>query len=329
MNQLATQHKQNPLAAFAEKFNIEPQEMERVLKSTCFRQKENVTVTNEQMVALLAVAQQYDLNPFLKQIYAFPDKSGGIVPVVGIDGWLKIINKHPQYDGMEIDYADDWVRIDEHAKPCPAYMTVTIHRKDRKHSTPIREDLDECYKAPFVKNNYTAQGPWQTHPKRFLRHKAIIQAARVVFNITGIYDEDEAQNIIEREINPDFQSEPMEGAPVEEVSVSQTDNIVRDIQSRQSQNPIKQSTNEPSSINEEEGADKKEEKTDLDKPKKMTVKIKNDLLKQIEQCFSNSDLMALVPEFGKYEEKSVYMMELRDAWKTKQNKIKDAEKSKN
>ena len=40
-------------------------------------------------------------------------------------------------------------------------------------------------------------GPWKTHPKRMLRHKAMIQCARLAFGFTGIYDQDEADRIAE------------------------------------------------------------------------------------------------------------------------------------
>ncbi len=66
------------------------------LKNTAFK---GGNVTDEQFTALLIVANQYGLNPWTKEIYAFPDK-GGIVPVVGVDGWARIINEHPQFDGM-------------------------------------------------------------------------------------------------------------------------------------------------------------------------------------------------------------------------------------
>ena len=29
-----------------------------------------------------------------------PDRNNGIVPVVGVDGWSRIINDNPQFDGM-------------------------------------------------------------------------------------------------------------------------------------------------------------------------------------------------------------------------------------
>src|SRR3546814_14896203 len=66
------------------------------LKATAFKGQ----VSDAQMTALLIVANQYALNPWTKEIYAFPDKNNGIVPVVGVDGWARIINSHQQFDGM-------------------------------------------------------------------------------------------------------------------------------------------------------------------------------------------------------------------------------------
>jgi hypothetical protein len=42
--------------------------------------------------------------------------------------------------------------------------------------------------------------PWKSHPKRMLRHKALIQAARIAFSFAGIFDQDEAERIVEAEV---------------------------------------------------------------------------------------------------------------------------------
>ena len=143
------------------------------LKNTAFK---GGNVTDEQFTALLIVANQYGLNPWTKEIYAFPDK-GGIVPVVGVDGWARIINEHPQFDGMEFSY-------DKEEGAC----TCKIYRKDRKHPTIVTEYMGEC------KRNTQ---PWQSHPTRMLRHKTLIQCARLAFGFAGIFDQDEAERVIE------------------------------------------------------------------------------------------------------------------------------------
>lgn len=149
-------------------------ELLSVLKSTAFKGQ----VSDAQMTALLIVAQQYGLNPWTKEIYAFPDRQNGIVPVVGVDGWARIINSHGQFDGM--DFAQD----DESC-------TCVIYRKDRAHPIKVTEWMAECRRDGV--------GPWKSHPRRMLRHKAMIQCARIAFGFVGIYDEDEAQRIIEGE----------------------------------------------------------------------------------------------------------------------------------
>lgn len=160
--------------SFAARFGIESnqQELIETLKATAFK---GGNVTDAQMTALMLVAQQYNLNPWLKEIYAFPDK-GGIVPIVGVDGWARIMNDHPQFDGME--FAQD-------ADSC----TCIIYRKDRAHPTKATEYMEECRRSN--------SGPWGSHPRRMLRHKAMIQCARLAFGFGGIYDQDEAERIVD------------------------------------------------------------------------------------------------------------------------------------
>ena len=168
----------------ATRFDLpQSEELYQVLKSTAFKGD----VSDAQLSALLIVANQYGLNPWTKEIYAFPDKNNGIVPVVGVDGWARIINSNPQFDGMDFDQTAD-------------SCTCTIYRKDRSHPTKITEWMTEC-RRPGVK-------PWESHPYRMLRHKAMIQCARIAFGFGGIFDADEAERILEnivpmKTINPD------------------------------------------------------------------------------------------------------------------------------
>ena len=181
-------------AKLGERFGMEGdgRELVQVLKSTAFKGE----VTDAQMAALMVVANQYGLNPFTRELFAFPDKQNGIVPVVGVDGWSRIINSHPQFDGIEFHHADEFVTMPG-AKPAPEWIECHIHRKDRSRPVVVREYLDEVYRAPFKGKYGDVTGPWQTHTKRFLRHKAMIQCARLAFGYSGIYDQDEAERIAE------------------------------------------------------------------------------------------------------------------------------------
>jgi phage recombination protein Bet len=164
------------VARFGARYAVDPSKVMGTLKATCFKGN----VSDEQMMALLIVADQYGLNPFTKEIYAFPDKNNGIVPVVGVDGWIRIINSNPDFESMT--FLDG--ELDE--KGIPVFIECTITLKNRAAPMVVKEYFAECSRNT---------GPWQSHPRRMLRHKAIIQCARLALGFVGIYDPDEAERV--------------------------------------------------------------------------------------------------------------------------------------
>lgn len=197
---------QNQAVALAKQFNIQgdPQELVQTLKATAFKGN----ATDAQFNALMIVSTQYGLNPFTKEIYAFPDKQNGIVPVVGVDGWSRIINNHPQFDGMEFKYSEKTTTPAGSNTKAHEWVECVIYRKDRSHPIVAREYLDEVYRPPFKGKFGEVNGPWQSHTKRMHRHKAMIQAARLAFGFGGIYDEDEAQRIQTPETPKEVKADP-------------------------------------------------------------------------------------------------------------------------
>ncbi len=161
------------LATAAQRFDLSPAELEKTLKNTVVPGN----ITNEQFTAFLMVANEYGLNPITKEIYAFPTQRGGIQPIVSIDGWLKIINRHDQFDGIEfVDQLDESGSL--------VAVTAKMYRKDRKHPIVVTEYMAECKGKT---------DPWTRFPARMLRHKSTIQCARYAFGFSGIMDEDEYQ----------------------------------------------------------------------------------------------------------------------------------------
>ena len=159
------------LGNLAAQLNCDPAILLDILKKSVF----SACKTDEEFQMACMTAAKYGLDPVQKEIYAFPTKSGAVVPVVGVDGWVKIMNSHPQFDGIEFD---------ETADAC----TAIVHRKDRAHPVKVTEWLSECERTTE---------PWKRWPRRMLRHKAMIQAARLAFGFSGIKDEDEAQRMDE------------------------------------------------------------------------------------------------------------------------------------
>ena len=96
-----------------------------------------------------------------------------------------------------MDFADD-----------DGSCTCTIYRKDRQHPIKVTEYMAECRRNV---------GPWQSHPKRMLRHKAMIQCARLAFGLVGAFDPDEAERIVERDITPGHDPLPVGASRIEQV----------------------------------------------------------------------------------------------------------------
>jgi phage recombination protein Bet len=169
----------------AAQYGVEPAKFLQTLKATVMPKRqggEAVQVSDEDLMAFCMVAQEYGLNPFLKEIHAFPNKSGGITPMVGVDGWAKLMNRRPEFDGIEFEATDDA----ESGKPLS--VTARIYTKGRSRPVSVTEYYSECQRGT---------DPWRQMPRRMLRHKALIQAVRVAFGFAGIHDEDEAVDIAE------------------------------------------------------------------------------------------------------------------------------------
>ena len=166
----------------AERFGMDPVAFDRTIRATMFP-SDKKDASPEQAAAFLIVADQYQLNPFVKEIYAFPNKAGGITPIVSVDGWHTIAQRHPQYAGHSQRFVHDEADDDLGCE-------TTIHRKDFRQPIVHTEWLSECYRNTE---------PWKMK-KRMLGHKSFIQTARIAFGFAGIYDPDEGDRIIEAEV---------------------------------------------------------------------------------------------------------------------------------
>lgn len=182
MNQLQTVPPGRSIVAkLAEQYGMEAAALEATLCETIF--PSGGKATRAQVAALCIVAEQYDLNPFIKQVYAFPAKGGGIQPIISVDGWYKILNEHPQNDGFTCV-----VNRDEKGKIVSA--TATFWRKDRSQPFVWTEELDECYRDTQ---------PWKGTTSRMLKHRAICQGTRICYAIPA-YEPDEGERMVDFEV---------------------------------------------------------------------------------------------------------------------------------
>ena len=165
-NKLAVQKAPGALSVMSQRYSVDPTKLLQTLKSTVF-----AGASDDELMALVVVSNEYGLNPFLKEIYAFPKKGGGIQPLISVDGWVRMMNSNPAFDGIEFEFSND-----EGDTAC----TATIHIKGRSKPVRVTEYKSECERNT---------DPWKTCPRRMLRHKALIQACRVAFGFSGAFEE--------------------------------------------------------------------------------------------------------------------------------------------
>jgi phage recombination protein Bet len=169
------ENKPSALNLMASRLSCDPAKLLATLKATVFK-----GANDEEVMALCLVANEYHLNPLLKEMYAFPAKGGGIVPVVSVDGWNKMLLRQPQYDGKKFTFER---AEDGHPISC----TATIFVKGRDHAEEITEYFDECQRNT---------DNWKNMPHRMLRNRTLCQASRMAFGFSGVYHEEEIGSIV-------------------------------------------------------------------------------------------------------------------------------------
>ncbi len=144
-----------------------------------------VTWTQADLETLLVACERHGLDPIGREVFMVRDGdplTDAALVVVGVDGWSRIINAHPSFAGMQFKESSELI------DGLPTWVECTLHRWDRRVPTRVREYLVEVRGASQA---------WITHPRRMLRHKALVQCARLAFGLVGVYDPDEALRIKE------------------------------------------------------------------------------------------------------------------------------------
>ena len=149
-------------------------ETRNLLKDSVFKAstREKAWTVNE-VEAALVFARQYDLNPITKEIQFFRSH-GKVSPYIGYDGWVTIVNRQEDFNGVTFD-----VELDENRQLIS--VQCNIFRKGFDFPISVREFYHECRKQTQ---------PWQQMPSRMLRQRAFSQTARLAYGI-GIPDRDE------------------------------------------------------------------------------------------------------------------------------------------
>ncbi len=154
----------------------------------------------EDLAFFLIFANQYNLNPFKKEIYATYQKvkKGNqwieqITPITSIHGLRRLArqSKNPRYAYT----GDAELVIDE--KGMPSSAKVPVYGLFEGDTTPIKLGSYTAYYDEFVKTktdkdgSVYVTGKWKTAPKMMLTKCAEANAIRQCFDISGLYIEEE------------------------------------------------------------------------------------------------------------------------------------------
>lgn len=168
------------IVRMAEQFKVDPDKLWNTMSKTCFKPEPNGRAfAPEEVMYVLMVAEQLGINPMRREIWAFRGKNGVVQPLVSVDGWKAIMLRQPAFDGYEIRYSDSTVEL-ANVGTVPEWCECTIWQKGISH--PITERV-------YMTEAFVATSPvWRSRPRHMLHHRALIQAIRFSFPVTGISD---------------------------------------------------------------------------------------------------------------------------------------------
>ena len=123
-----------------------------------------IEVPAKAILALLRSMQSLHLDPLCEEIGFTQYDDGQWQVFITIEGCSKLLNKHPQFNGLVFTQADTLI------DGVPEWIECSIYRKDREVPTTVREYLTEVRGENSI---------WQKMPRRMLRHRALQQCVRL------------------------------------------------------------------------------------------------------------------------------------------------------
>jgi hypothetical protein len=148
---------QKELAKAANQLDIDEKELQAWIDL-------QIEVPAKSILALLRSMQSLHLDPLSEEIGLIQYEDGNWQVFITIEGCSKLLNQHPQFNGLVFNQADTLI------DGVPEWIECTIYRRDRTVPTTVREYLMEVRGENAI---------WQKMPRRMLRHRALQQCVRL------------------------------------------------------------------------------------------------------------------------------------------------------
>jgi hypothetical protein len=123
-----------------------------------------IEVPAKTILTLLRMMQSLHLDPLCEEIGFTQYDDGHWQVFITIEGCSKLLNQHPQFNGLIFNQADTLV------DGVPEWIECSIYRRDRIMPITVREYLMEVRSEKEI---------WQKMPRRMLRHRALQQCVRL------------------------------------------------------------------------------------------------------------------------------------------------------
>ena len=123
-----------------------------------------IEVPAKTILTLLRMIQSLHLDPLCEEIGFTQYDDGHWQVFITIEGCSKLLNQHPQFNGLVFNQADTLV------EGVPEWVECSIYRRDRIMPITVREYLMEVRSEKEI---------WQKMPRRMLRHRALQQCVRL------------------------------------------------------------------------------------------------------------------------------------------------------
>lgn len=188
---------------------------------------------DEDKIYCMKVAESFNLNPILKQIYFVPrrTKVGNdwvtkVEPLAGRDSFLTLAHRTNKFAGIEskveiketpIFSNGKWVREND------LVATATVYRKDSERPFVVSVNYREYVQKT---NNGDVTKFWKDKPETMLKKVAESQCLRKAFDITGIYAEEE--NDIVYDVTP-IKEEKKDINQLQQKQVSPFDTLLKEM----------------------------------------------------------------------------------------------------
>lgn len=152
-----------------------------------------------QLTVAFGIAKKYDLDPMVKEMYAYIDHRGNLTTIVGKDGFMKIARRQEGYvslhsvavypgDEFEMDFAE--MKVLKHRMGGDSMKSRTGNPIGAYAVLRMKDKPDVVNWVDWSEYAGTS-GPWTKQKAAMIRKCAVAVLCREAFGMSGLYDEAE------------------------------------------------------------------------------------------------------------------------------------------